>query len=166
MNKKTKENINDNQTKTKEVVLGLNNLEYKKGSKQKKERLGRGCGSKGKTSGRGSKGQKARKSGNVRPGFEGGQTVFYRLVPKKGFRHFHIKKKYKIIDFNLLNKLGLENVTPEILLEKGIIKKKRTLIKLLSNGEFNQKIEISVHKISKSAYKIIKKNMGKVNLIK
>lgn len=121
---------------------------------RKRKRKGRGIGSgQGKTCGRGTKGQRARKSGNVRPGFEGGQTPIYRRLPKVGFFH----KKH---DFNLVN-LGDLQSNEEIVNGQVVdfsLSKKKT--KVLGKGELNKSLTIKAHNFSSSAKKKIENASG------
>jgi len=139
---------------------------------KKKIRPGRGIGSgKGKTSGRGHKGQKSR-SGVAIKSFEGGQMPLYRRLPKRGFNKF---KKNKIAIINLSSiqefydnkRLSKENkIDINLLKEKKIINKKFTKLKILGKGDFKQKITISANFISKQAKEKIEKSGSTLNLIK
>ena len=121
---------------------------------KKKIRLGRGIGSgKGKTSGRGHKGQKAR-SGVAIKSFEGGQMPLQRRVPKFGFRNFN-RVEYAGVNIDVLQKLVDDkkikgDVTPEILRENGLVGKK-DLVKILGRGELSAKLKVTAHKFSKTA---------------
>ena len=143
-----------------------NKIKYKK-------RLGRGIGSsKGKTSGRGHKGQKSR-SGVAIKSFEGGQMPLYRRLPKRGFKSLENKKNvalinlYKIQDIatkqkNILNnKINLPNLQ-----KLKLINNKYKKLKLLGTGDLKQKLDVEVNSISKSAKDKIEKLGGKVTLIK
>ncbi len=146
----------------------LNSLNYK--VKTKKNRLGRGIGSgKGKTSGRGHKGQKAR-SGIAIKSFEGGQMPLYRRLPKRGFK---IIKKNNIAIINLqqlqefiskgkLNTKILINLSE--LKKKKILKNKINKIKILGNGDIKDKINLEIDFISKSAKEKIEKKGGSIKL--
>ena len=146
----------------------LNSLNYK--VKTKKIRLGRGIGSgKGKTSGRGHKGQKAR-SGIAIKSFEGGQMPLYRRLPKRGFNKI---KKDVIAILNLQNlqtymsknKFNNDNLINLAELKKNkILKGKVDKIKLLGNGDIKNKINIEVDFISKSAKEKIEKKGGSIKL--
>ena len=141
--------------------------------KKNKKKLGRGIGSsKGKTSGRGHKGQKSR-SGVAIKSFEGGQMPLYRRLPKRGFKSF--KNKGKIARINLSkvqnilekNKITTNNtVNLSILQKTKIIGKKYKKLKLLGSGDLKDKYAFEVNFISNSARKKIEKLGGKVNLIK
>jgi len=151
--------------------MQLNNIKTNHPKKDKK-RLGRGIGSgKGKTSGRGHKGQKSR-SGVAIKSFEGGQMPLYRRLPKRGFKNF---KNKNIVMLNLDNlqkivekKVSLPNnkINLANLIKSKIIKKKFKKIKLVASGNLKSKLEVEVNFISKSAKEKIEKLGGKVSLIK
>jgi len=149
--------------------LKLNNIRPNAGGGSvEKKRLGRGIGSGlGKTSGKGHKGQNARSGGGVRPGFEGGQMPLFRRTPKRGFTNI-FAKEYAIVNLSDLNRFE-ENtvVTPEALLEAGIVKlnKDKVGIKVLGDGELNVKLTVKAHKFSKSAAEKIEACGGKVEVI-
>ena len=146
--------------------MKLHELKYTEGARRSTKRLGRGNGSGlGKTSGRGHKGQNARSGGGVRLGFEGGQTPLARRLPKRGFTNF-TRKEYAIVNVELLNKF--ENgvvVTPELLVEMGMVKKVLNGIKILGEGELEKALTVKAHKFSKSAVEVIEKAGGKVEVI-
>jgi large subunit ribosomal protein L15 len=136
--------------------MSLHELKPAEGSTKRIKRIGRGIGSgKGKTSTRGHKGQKAKR--NLPPGFEGGQTPLHRRLPvKKGFRNPNHKT------FAIINLDDLENnfdagadVTPEMLLEKRLIKKIEDGLKVLAFGEITKKMTVNAHKFSKKAAEAI-----------
>jgi len=146
--------------------MELNNLgKYK--LKNKKKRLGRGIGSGkgGHTFCKGTKGQKARKGAKPRLGFEGGQTPLYKRLPQiGGFRNFAPKSVY-IISLDRLNSFddGTE-VTPELLVEKGIVDLVPSDgVKILSGGEINKKLIIKGFKCSKRAKEKIEKSGSKID---
>ena len=149
--------------------MKLNNLSSR-WSKNKK-RLGRGIGStKGKTSGRGHKGQKSR-SGVAIKSFEGGQMPLYRRLPKRGFKSRKSKdialiNLSKIQDAINKKKISLSTIINLQSLQKlNMIKNKYRKIKLLGSGDIKNKFEAEVNFISKSAKEKIEKSGGKVNLI-
>ena len=138
-----------------------------------KKRLGRGIGSsKGKTCGRGHKGQKSR-SGVAIKSFEGGQMPLYRRLPKRGFKSIVSKKDIAIINLSRIqdiiikqktildNKINLTNLQ-----KSKFINKKYRKLKLLGTGDIKQKFDIEVNSISKSAKEKIEKLGGKVTLVK
>ena len=116
--------------------MKLHELQPAPGSRKERTRVGRGIGSgKGKTSGRGQKGQNARSGGGVRLGFEGGQTPLFRRLPKRGFTNIN-RKEYAIVNLDALNRFedGTE-VTPELLLETGVISRLKSGVKILGKGQ-------------------------------
>ncbi|MBA4495907.1 50S ribosomal protein L15 [Paenactinomyces guangxiensis] len=132
--------------------MKLHELKPAEGSRKKRKRLGRGIAAgQGKTAGRGHKGQKARSGGGVRPGFEGGQNPIYRRLPKRGFTNPN-RVEYAIVNLDVLNRFeeGTE-VTPELLMETGVVKSLKDGLKVLGDGELNKKLTIKAHKFSKSA---------------
>lgn len=137
--------------------MRLCDLSPKQGSNKKKKRVGRGIGSgHGKTSCKGHKGQKARTGGGTRVGFEGGQMPLYRRLPKIGFTNI-FRKDYAIVNLKDLDKLSESVITPEIILEKGLIKDTKGGIKILGEGEIKKPITVKAHAFSASAKdKIIK----------
>ena len=149
----------------------LNTLNARK--KESKKRLGRGIGSsKGKTSGRGHKGQKSR-SGVAIKSFEGGQMPLYRRLPKRGFRSFKSKKLIAVINISKIQeiidkKLFLKDkkVSLPILQKIKIINQKYKKLKLLGTGDIKDKFDAEVNFISNSAKEKIEKLGGKVLLIK
>jgi large subunit ribosomal protein L15 len=153
----------------------LSNLTYAEGSRKNRKRVGRGIGSgHGKTSCRGHKGQKSRSGAKFRAWFEGGQMPLQRRVPKFGFTNpgrveFQVLNLGKLQSFydngKLSKKSAAGGLNPEILYSEGLISKKNVPLKILGDGEFNKKLEISAHKFSKSAVEKIEKNGGKVTVI-
>ena len=147
--------------------MKLHELKPPQGAKKPKKRVGRGPGSGlGKTAGRGHKGQKARSGGKVHPGFEGGQMPLQRRLPKKGFQNFS-RKEYAILNVETLNRFetGTE-VTPALLLEQGLIRKKDLHhIKILGEGELTKPLIVHAHKFSESAAAKITGAGGKVEVI-
>lgn len=147
-------------------MLTLSNLRPNPGAKKRKKRVGRGIGSgHGKTSGRGTKGAGARSGKEKGPWFEGGQTPLYRRLPKRGFTN-PFKKEYAIVNLETLeNKFNAnEEITPEILIKRKIIKKKLP-VKILGKGEISKPLILKVHAISSSAREKIEKMGGKVEII-
>ena len=151
--------------------MQLNKL-YSRGAKSKK-RLGRGIGSsKGKTCGRGHKGQKSR-SGVAIKSFEGGQMPLYRRLPKRGFKNVLNKKNTAIINLSRIQEIFinkkdiLNNKIDLINLQKyKLINKKYKKLKLLGSGDLKDKLNIEVNSISKSAKEKIEKMGGKITLLK
>ncbi len=115
--------------------MKLHELKPAEGSRKVRNRVGRGIGSgNGKTAGKGHKGQNARSGGGVRLGFEGGQTPLFRRLPKRGFTNIN-RKEFAIVNLSTLNRFedGTE-VTPELLLETGVISKLNDGVKILASG--------------------------------
>jgi large subunit ribosomal protein L15 len=138
--------------------MRLDDLHPAPGSTHSRKRVGRGTGSgQGCTAGRGHKGQKARKSGGVRPGFEGGQTPLYRRLPqRRGFRNAN-RKEYAVINLEDLERFeaGTE-VTPDLLVESGLVNKLKDGVKVLGDGEVTKALTVRAHKFSKSAEEKLK----------
>ncbi len=144
------------------MALTLNNLHPAKGSTHKKKRVGRGPGSGlGKTSGRGHKGQKSRSGYSSRPGFEGGQMPLQRRLPKRGFTNI-FKKEWLEISLAKIeeNFSAGDVVTPEILHERGLIKKAKHDLVILGNGDVTKSFNISAHRFTKTAKEKIEKAGG------
>jgi len=146
--------------------MKLHDLAPAAGSTFTPKRKGRGIGSgTGKTAGKGHKGQNARSGGGVRPGFEGGQNPLYRRLPKRGFNN-PFRKEYAIVNIQDLNSFdaGTE-ITPEVLLEKGVIKNTLAGIEVLGNGELNVGLTVKANKFSQSAVEKIQAAGGKTEVI-
>lgn len=146
--------------------MKLHELKPAVGAKKAPKRVGRGTGSGlGRNAGKGEKGQKARSGGGVRPGFEGGQMPLYRRLPKRGFTNI-FAKEYAEINVERLNIFedGTE-VTPELLLQNGIVKKAKDGVKVLGNGELQKKITVKAAKFTKAAAEKIEAAGGKVEVI-
>ncbi|MFH1644822.1 MAG: 50S ribosomal protein L15 [Candidatus Omnitrophota bacterium] len=141
-------------------------LKAPKGAKKKSKRRGRGAASgHGKTSCRGHKGQQARGNTKRGKGYEGGQMSLIRRLPKRGFNSKN-RIEVQLINLTHLDSLkGIEKITPDTLIEKGIIKKSSLPVKLLANGKITSKVDISVHAASKKAIEAVEKAGGKVVLI-
>ena len=147
--------------------MKLHTLSPAPGSKKAPKRKGRGTGSGlGKTAGRGQDGQKSRSGGGVRPGFEGGQMPLARRLPKRGFSNARFKKTFAIVNVGDLNIFDANTViTPELLLERGLVRKLNDGLKILGNGEVEKAFTVKAHKISKSAEEKILAGGGKVEVI-
>lgn len=132
--------------------MKLHELKPAPGSRRPRKRVGRGIAAgQGKTAGRGTKGQKARSGGGVRPGFEGGQNPLYRRLPKRGFTN-PTRKEYAVINVEDLNRFDEGTVvTPELLKEKGIVKNLKDGLKVLGDGDLNVKLTVKAHKFSRAA---------------
>jgi large subunit ribosomal protein L15 len=138
--------------------MRLHDLYPAPGSTHKRKRVGRGSGSgHGKTAGKGHNGQKSRSGGNVRPGFEGGQTPLYRRLPQKsGFRNVR-RVEYAVVNLEDLERFDVgTEVTPEIIMNSGLVKKVKDGIKILGDGELTKALNIKAHKFSVAAAEKIK----------
>ena len=143
--------------------MNLHEMKYNDGARKDVKRLGRGLGSgQGKTAGKGHKGQNARSGGGVAIGFEGGQTPFYKRMPKGGFTNF-TRKEYAVVNLVDLEKFDDgATVTPEILKESGLVKKEFDGVKVLGNGTLTKKLTVKCDKVSASAKAAIEKAGGTV----
>ena len=146
--------------------MDLSNLKPAPGSKKKRKRVGRGDGSgHGKTSCRGHKGQGARSGGNTPPGFEGGQMPLQRRVPKRGFRN-PFRKSAAIVNLGQLEVFSSgSEVTPEILLERGLVRGKDERVKILGDGSLSKPLTVKAHGFSSKAKEKIEALGGKAELI-
>ncbi|MFK9094902.1 50S ribosomal protein L15 [Bacillus salipaludis] len=146
--------------------MKLHELQPAEGSRQERKRLGRGIGSgQGKTAGKGHKGQNARSGGGVRVGFEGGQTPLYRRLPKRGFTNIS-RKEYAIVNLDALNRFeeGTE-VTPELLIETGVVSNEKAGIKILAKGNVEKKLTVKANKFSSAAKEAIEAAGGTTEVI-
>jgi large subunit ribosomal protein L15 len=146
--------------------VGLNNLKPAKGAVRGRKRVGRGPGSGlGKTSGRGEKGQKSRSGFSRKVGFEGGQMPLHRRVPKRGFRN-RFRKEYAEVNLDRLEIFEAGTiVTPEVLVERGVLKSLRDGVKILGRGELSKALTVRAHKYSARAQERISAAGGKAELI-
>ncbi len=146
--------------------MKLHQLSPASGSKRQRKRIGRGPGSgHGKTATKGHKGLLARSGGGKRPGFEGGQMPLIRRVPKVGFQNpFRIE--YAIVNLKALASLGkVERVTPDTMVEAGLVRRKTRPIKVLGSGDLGRPLVIQAHKFSKSALDKIQAAGGRAEVI-
>ncbi len=146
--------------------MKLHELKPTEGSRQERKRKGRGIGSgNGKTAGKGHKGQNARSGGGVRLGFEGGQTPLFRRLPKRGFTNIN-RKEFAIVNLDVLNRFeeGTE-VTPELLIETGVVSSEKAGIKILANGSVEKKLNVKAHKFSSAAKEAIEAAGGTTEVI-
>lgn len=146
--------------------MKLHDLQLNEGSRKTRKRVGRGTASgHGKTSGRGQKGQNSRSGGGVRPGFEGGQMPLFQRLPKRGFTNIN-RKEYAIVNLDALNRFedGTE-VTPELLIETGIVSKEKAGIKVLAKGTIEKKLTVKAHKFSSAAKEAIEAAGGQIEVI-
>ncbi|MFC5590248.1 50S ribosomal protein L15 [Sporosarcina soli] len=146
--------------------MKLHTMKPAEGARKQRKRVGRGTGSgHGKTSGRGHDGQNSRSGGGVRLGFEGGQIPLFQRLPKRGFTNIN-RKEYAIVNLDTLNRFdeGTE-VTPELLIETGIVSNAKSGIKILGNGTLEKKITVKAHKFSASAKEAIEKAGGQTEVV-
>jgi large subunit ribosomal protein L15 len=145
--------------------MNLSNIRAPKGSSEKRKRVGRGMGSgMGKTSTRGHKGQGSRSGVSFMRGFEGGQMPLHRRLPKRGFTNI-FKKEYTVVNLGRLAELEISEITPEILFQRGILKDKHGMVKILGVGELRAAMTVRAHKFSESAQKKITDAGGKAEII-
>lgn len=146
--------------------MKLHTLAPSVGAKKNPKRIGRGPGSgHGKTATKGHKGLLARSGGGKRAGFEGGQMPLIRRMPKYGFR-YPFRTEYAVVNLKSLATLGtVEQITPQVLAEAGLIKRKTKLIKILGTGELGRAVTIQAHKFSKSATEKIQAAGGRAEVI-
>lgn len=146
--------------------MKLHELRPAPGTSRKPKRKGRGTGSGlGKTAGRGQTGQNSRSGGGVRPGFEGGQMPLHRRLPKRGFTNIFSKEyaEVNLSDLELFEEGTI--VTPELLLENGIVRKQLDGIKILGNGDITRNLTVKAHKFTQSAAQKIEAAGGKAEVI-
>lgn len=146
--------------------MKLNELKATEGARSTKKRIGRGLGSgNGKTSGKGQKGQNSRSGGGVAIGFEGGQTPFFKRMPKRGFTNY-TRKEYAIVNVEDLNKFE-DGVTVDFAAVKaaGLVKKELDGLKVLGNGKLEKKLSVKAAKFSASAKKAIEEAGGTAEVL-
>jgi large subunit ribosomal protein L15 len=137
--------------------MSLNNLRPPKGAKHAKKRVGRGPGSgHGKTASRGHKGAQSRSGFRFKRGFEGGQMPLHRRVPKRGFTNI-FRTEYAIVNLDELAEVfdAGSSVTPELLRERGLVRKSHVPVKVLGRGDFSKQLTVRAHKFSETAAKKI-----------
>jgi large subunit ribosomal protein L15 len=146
----------------------LNELKSAEGSRKTEKRVGRGYGSGlGKNCGTGHKGQKSRSGASIPAWFQGGQTPLYRRLPKRGFNNAEFRTAYATINLSDLNKFFNDGdvVTPELLKEKGIVKKQLCGIKVLGNGTLEKKLTVKANRFSSAAVTKIESAGGTAEVI-
>lgn len=146
--------------------MRLHDLKPAPGSRTSPKRVGRGIGSGlGKTSGRGQKGQKARSGGNVRRGFEGGQMPLFQRLPKRGFTN-RSRRRWAVINVGLLNCFEDGSaVSPQLLMEKGLVSNLKDGLKILGEGELSKKLTVQAHSFSARAARKIENAGGRTEVI-
>lgn len=151
------------------MATDLSNLRAPKGANSNKKRIGRGMGSgMGKTSTRGHKGQGSRSGSRLMRGFEGGQMPLHRRLPKRGFTNI-FRTEYFVLGLDKLSELAAEGgsteFTLERLIERGVVKGRNKLVKVLANGELTGAVTVHAHKFSGAALKAIEAAGGKAVVI-
>ena len=156
------------------MPIGIHNIKPSEGSTHRRKRVGRGIGSgHGKTSTRGHKGNKAR--GQINPNFEGGQTPLHRRLPQlrgtasrnpRGFKPYH-KTEYALVNLHVLEEQfeAETEITPELLLERGVLRDLHDGLKVLGTGEVTKKFTVRAHKFSKSAQEKLQAAGGVVEVL-
>lgn len=146
--------------------MELHELKPAEGARKTRMRVGRGLGcGKGKTSGRGMKGQKSRSGGGVRTGFEGGQMPLYRRLPKRGFKNVWADT-YAEVNVETLNRFDDgATVDPVELIDKGVLKNVQDGIRILGGGELTKKLIVRANYFTKSAKEKIEAAGGSVEVI-
>jgi len=146
--------------------MKIGDLRPEPGSRRRNKRVGRGIGSgHGKTSCKGHKGQKSRSGGTKGPGFEGGQMPLQRRIPKRGFKN-RFAIEFAIINLKDIDRLeGMDTVTPDALLERGVIKNLKSGLKVLGEGDLRRPLTIRADAFSASALAKIAAAGGKAEVI-
>jgi len=147
--------------------MKLSDLRAPQGATKDRKRVGRGHGSGHvKTAGKGTKGQKSRSGGNVHPRFMGGQTPIHQQLPyKRGFTNIW-KTRYHVVNLEQLANLETEgDLTPDKLVELGVLRDTQLPLKILANGEISKAISVSAHKVSENARQKIEAAGGTINII-
>ncbi|CAF0698891.1 50S ribosomal protein L15 [Candidatus Methylacidithermus pantelleriae] len=146
--------------------MRLHEVRPRPGAKHRVKRVG--CGESsghGKTSGRGTKGQKARSGGSIRPGFEGGQMPLIRRIPKRGFNHRAFQTRYAPVNVGALERLSEEVIDEEVLRKVGLVKGRWDGVKILGGGEIHRRIVVRVQAVSQAAKAKIEQAGGKVETV-
>ncbi|NNK79686.1 MAG: 50S ribosomal protein L15 [Litoreibacter sp.] len=150
--------------------MKLHELRDNPGATQSKKRVGRGPGSgKGKTAGRGIKGQKSR-SGVALNGYEGGQMPLYMRLPKRGFNKPN-RKKFAVVNLGLIQKFidakkldAKKEITEDVLVETGVVRRKLDGVRILAKGDISAKVKLNVTGASKSAVEAVEKAGGSLTV--
>ncbi len=145
--------------------MQLQDVKPRPGSKHRRKRLGCGESSgKGKTCGKGHKGQMARAGRGIRPGFEGGQMPMHRRLPKKGFNNAQFKEVFEVVNVGELNEAFQDGavVNEATLREIGLVSRSCDSIKVLGSGELSRKLTIEGAKVSAAAREKIEKAGGSI----
>ena len=144
--------------------MKLHELKNVRGATKRRKRVGCGEGSgRGKTSGRGGKGQTARSGSSIRPGFEGGQLPLYRKLPQRGFNNAGFKTEYTVVNLDSLEKIDdTTEIDRKVLIERGLIRSNAGPVKILGQGTVKRKLTVTADKFSTSAREKIEAAGGKV----
>lgn len=147
--------------------MKLHDLKPAAGSTKQSKRVGRGVGSgHGKTSCKGHKGQKARSGGTKGAGFEGGQMPMQRRLPKRGFKNYPFSKEFAVVNLRDLSRIvDIDTITPDLLLERGIIKNIKDGVKILSLGEVARPLTVMANAFSSTAIDKINRAGGRAEVI-
>ena len=143
--------------------MKLHELKNVAGAVHRKKRVGCGEGSgRGKTSGRGGKGQTARSGGSIRPGFEGGQMPLYRKLPHRGFNNYEFRTEYAVVNVGDLAALDAKvtEVNAEVLATAGLIRPGVKSLKVLGDGEITRALKVTAQKFTGSAKAKLEKAGG------
>ena len=145
--------------------MNLSTLRAPRKASENRKRVGRGMGSgMGKTSTRGHKGQGSRSGSRLMRGFEGGQMPLHRRLPKRGFVNI-FRTEYEVVNLEKLAGLGDTEITPEVLRKAGMVSSKKSLVKVLGQGDLSKALTVHAHKFSKSAQEKIEKAGGKIQVV-
>jgi large subunit ribosomal protein L15 len=145
--------------------MNLGSLKYSSGSIKTSKRLGRGNASgTGGTAGRGHKGDHSRSGSKRRVWSEGGTMPIYRRLPKRGFTNI-FREEVQIVNLDIIARLQLPEISPEILYQNGVIKSLSKPLKVLGNGELTEPVNVKANAFSKSAKEKIEASGGKANII-
>jgi large subunit ribosomal protein L15 len=152
--------------------MKLHELAGREGARKVRKRIGRGIGSgKGKTGGRGGKGQTARSGVRIK-GFEGGQMPLHRRLPKRGFRNTSFQLKFNEVNLGRLQAAieagrldAASTINAAALIKAGILRRAKDGVRLLGGGEIKAKISVSVYGASKSAVAAVEKAGGTVEIL-
>ena len=143
--------------------MKLHELKNVKGAVHRRKRVGCGeGGGRGKTSGRGGKGQTARSGSSIRPGFEGGQMPLYRKLPQRGFNNYNFRIDYATVNLGALNRLdaSITDVDAAVLASAGLIRDASARLKILGDGEVTRPFKITAAKFTASAKAKLEKAGG------
>lgn len=145
--------------------MNLSQIRKPNGATHARKRVGRGMGSgHGKTSTRGHKGQRSRSGHSLQRGFEGGQMPIHRRLPKRGF-HNLFRRELAAVNLARLDALGVEAVTPELLLQRRVIRHVQDGVKILAGGDLSRPISVTAHAFSRAAKAKIEQAGGQVILL-